>query len=89
MDTARTVHVLVQNKWVAEEKAERIFVCRAGNSNSFCGIWVQSISTLGFLYHTSNTAVLPRGGEEGEERENGEKNTVTGVGILILKGCEI
>lgn len=57
---------------MAEEKAGGIFVCRAGNSNPFCGIWVQSIPTPGVLYHTSNTAVLPRGGEEGEERENGE-----------------
>lgn len=40
----------------------------------------------GFLYHTSNTAVLPRGGEE---TENGARNTVTRAGILILKGCEI
>lgn len=69
MGTVRTIHVLVENKWVAEEKAGGIFVCRAGKSNSFCGIWVLSISTLGFLYHTSNTAVLPRGGEEGKERE--------------------
>lgn len=81
--------MLVENKWVAEEKAGGIFVCRTGNSDLFCGIWVQSIFTPGFLYHTSNTAVLLRGGEEREERENGERNTVTGAGILILKGCEI
>lgn len=68
-----TVHVLLENKWVAKEKAGGIFVSRADNSVSFRGMWIQTSSTLGFLYHTSNVWYVTKGwgggGREKRERE--------------------
>lgn len=74
---------------MAEEKAEGIFVCRAGNSNPFCGIWVQSISTLGFCTTPPILQCYQGVGRRGKREKNGERNTATRAGILILNGCEI
>lgn len=89
MDTISNVYLPVWNKLVVEVEAGGISVHRESNSNSFCGIWVQSISRPKSVQHTSNAAVLLKCGKEGGEREIGERSTVTRAGILILKGCEI
>lgn len=61
------------NKFMTEEKVRGICMHRVDNSNSFYGTCFQSISRSGFVYHISNAAVLPRGGE-GRERNWREKH---------------